>query len=150
MSKYVHIASFVSLLNLGAPVASTTSSSPSSSANPLDIVDLLLPFSNNTSDLQFLKPIVKSLFNQLINTVHPPSDLMSIDYYQDDVFDEKIFVTSSANASTMISFYGLLFSLLWGLAIAIVTSMVVCYWVGCEYEDMDTATMTYRMLNSAM
>ena len=83
-------------------------------------------------------PVIKSIINQLVAQLDKLiiNELNSLDYLDDDELQEKLFfVTSSTTAVQYISFYGLVYTALWALVVGIVVSMIVCYWVGCEYDD---------------
>lgn len=56
---------------------------------------------------------------------------------------EKFFLTSNNLTTTMVSFWGSVYSALWVLVVGVVSSMIICYWVGCEYET----TVSYRSLS---
>ena len=97
-------------------------------------------------------PVIKSIVNQLMGQM----DEFLLD--NDDSLDETemqeklIFLTSSTNGTAVLSFAGLIYTLLWILAMGVISSMILCYWLGCEYEDSTettTSTSSYgRSFNS--
>lgn len=56
---------------------------------------------------------------------------------EDENAGEKLGFTSFTNGSisTVVSGAGIVWLLLWGVVLTIITSAVLCYWVGCEYAS---------------
>lgn len=101
-------------------------------------------------------PAVRSIVNHLMGKLDEILKLneLDLDDLDESELEEKLlFLTSSTNGTAILSFSGLIYTLLWAIAVAVVGSMVVCYWVGCEYEEaveMTTTTTTSSSYGRAL
>lgn len=91
------------------------------------------------------EPAINTIMLHLLQDVFHKNDF-NASVLEEYEANEKFFLTNDPNATTYVSFYGTVYSLLWLLSMAIVASMIICYWVGCEYES--TMVQSYhRSLN---
>ena len=110
----------------------------------------------NLSDILIsddFNPMVKTIANQLMGMLDEILNLNQLDTndFEETELDEKlIFLTTSTNGTAIISFSGLVYTVLWVIAMGVVGSMVVCYWVGCEYEEATTQTSTTNSYGRAL
>lgn len=147
MSSFVHKASSTTislliLVSLEAVQATTDSTLQSLNGQTQTFIpnvrnDTYVPQISNEFEPS-INAIINHLFQELIK-----SHEINTNEIEEYPGQEKIFLTSSGTTTTMLSFWGSVYSLIWLLAIGVVASMIICYWVGCEYESTAMAS-SYR------